>query len=161
MSIKSIMLITSLFLIFSAQNDHIGAYPSPDSDVDDEIQAAQSTHDMAPLLDPDHTKSPLLVEAEQPSSKKLFMRVQERVLEALENQDITGLVAPSLISESLVNEYDILKLANRIGFSLVGTENILKLRNTLKESSFIEKVEKALDKIEPFYQAYFWNETLD
>lgn len=174
MSIKSIFLLASLFWILSSHNAPIGAKCSPNINVDDKFESAQTRSHMSPLFD--HKKDPFLAkETIQPHTNSCPMKVQN----SLKDQDITDLLMPSLkfntlIDDTLIDDYNTLRLANSAGFSLtekdlslknelspVDAKKTSKLRTTLKESSFIEKIEKALVNMNPDLPSYHWNQMLD
>lgn len=167
MSIKSSLLLAGLFLILNSYSASIGA--KSDISAENEFENAQTRSHMKPLFD--HKKATSLSEETiQPHTDNLLLKVQD----ALKTQDIENLFTPSLELNTLIDEYNILQLAHRIGFSLteknLSPENELspvdaketsKLRTTLKESSFIEKIEKALLKMSPDLQSHHWNQMLD
>ncbi len=169
MSIKSTLLLAGLLLILNSHNAPIGAQYTSDINADDEFEKAQTRSNMRPLFD--HKKATSLSEETiQAHTNNLPMKVQD----ALKVQDITNLLMPSLELNTLIDAYNILQLANRVGFSRtekdwslknelspVDAKKASKLRTTLNEPSFIEKIEKALVKMDPYLQSYHWNQMLD
>ena len=167
MSIKSTLLLAGLFLILSSHNAPIGA--KSDINAKDEFENAQTRSHIRSLFD--HKKAPFLSEETiQPHTNNLPMKVQD----ALKDQDITDLLMPSLKFNTLIDDYNTLRLANRVGFSRtekdlslkneispVDAKKASKLRTTLKESSFIEKIEKALVNMNPDLPSYHWSQMLD
>src|SRR5262245_41532788 len=106
MSIKSITLICGLFLIFSSYSSTVA-----DSSIEEEIEAAESTRVMAPLLDLDHAKLPLLTEAKPTLSEKFSDRVTQTRVQKILDQDM--LAPMSLLKASnLVDDYNTLQFAN-------------------------------------------------
>ncbi|MCE3231131.1 MAG: hypothetical protein K0R52_1059 [Alphaproteobacteria bacterium] len=147
MSIKSTALMASLLLILSSP---VWAdYSAPGADADDEIETAIAQTQMAPLLDFDRIKLPALSEEDaESSSSKSLLNIQERVQEALENQEITGL-SPSWVSSSLIEDYKALELAKRIEFSPMGISK--------KNPSWLTRIEEALKKMGSPYESDFWS----
>lgn len=151
MSIKSILLLTSFFIILSSQNAVVRAdYSSPSIDAEDEIEAAQSMRAMGPLLDFDRAMVPLS-EFESPSPIRNFTLMAK---EALDKQEIPGLNGASFLTNELQDEILSYRFSMRIGFIPPQTATGEEMRDSLKKESWIEAIVKNLEKLTPYYGGY-------
>ena len=146
MSAKSILLISSLLIILSSQNTIVWAgYSSPSIAEEDEIEAAQSMKSMRSLLDLDYAAVPLS-EVESPSPMTNFTWMTE---EALDKQEIPGLSSASFLTTDLQDEISSYQLSRRVGFT-PSTGAAEEIRDSLKKESWIESIEKYLEKLAPY-----------
>jgi hypothetical protein len=138
MSIKTMLLLTSLSMILITQNGMVqAAYPPYD------IETAQSMKSMRPLLDLNQGVVPLS-EFEPASPMKNFTLMTQ---EALNQQKIAGISTPSLIFAELQDDITNYQFARRTIFASPETGIAEEVRNFLKTESLEEKVAKEAQEI--------------
>jgi hypothetical protein len=151
MSIKSTLIFTSLFIILSSYNAIVRADYLPSSITEEDgIEAAQSMKSMRPLLDLDHAMVPFS-EFESASQIKKFTLMTEK---ALDKQEIPGLQRTSFLANELQDEIISYQLGMKVGFIPSQTATAEETRDSLKKESWIEAIEKDLEKLAPYYRGY-------
>ncbi|MGV8948157.1 MAG: hypothetical protein ACOH2E_02140 [Candidatus Paracaedibacter sp.] len=141
MSIKTILVLTSLSLILSSQHTMVqAAYPPSGIVEQHDIEAAQSMKSMKPLLDHNQEIVPLSKFEPKSSMKNFTLTTQE----ALDKQEIAGMSASSLVSTELQDEITNYQFARRIGFTFIGMI-AEEQRNSLKMESLVGEVAKNLE----------------
>lgn len=150
MSIKSILLFTSLLVIL---NTSIRADSSSSNMPEgDDIEAAQSMKAMRPSFELEQEKIPLSEfdpELSEPGSIKNYTAMVE---EALDKVEIPGLKGASFVSAELENEIITEQLSKRLQFSP---------SEDSKEESWVQTLEKILEKSGPYKFDYYGYEMLD
>ena len=142
MSIKSIVLFTSLFVILSSQSNIVRAA------IDDEVEAAESMRSMKTLFDLNQNKIPLSeFAAESPMPKLLLKDNILMTQEALDKQMISGLKGTSVLLPGLENEIVNSQFAKRVQFS----PNDIK-----KQESWLQILEGKLEKFASYFPSEYY-----
>jgi hypothetical protein len=158
MSFKYTILISSIFLILSSQNNSIWAdYSSPSIAEEDEIEAAQARHNMAPLLDKaDWGNLPSLNETTMlPKMDRAMMQ------EVLDKQNVADMLTPSIITEILEADFKDLVFIRMAKFSPSQDVTDSKALDDLKSLSFKEKMEKSMERLSQFFPPHSLYNILD
>lgn len=151
MSIKSILVLICFSMILSGQNTMAQAAPAFSGAIEEhDIESAQSMKSMKPLLDLNQGMVPFS-EFEPKSSIKNFTLMTQ---EALDNQKIVGMSTSSLLSSELQDEIINYQFAKRVNFAVTETTGAEVARNSLKKESWLETMEKYLEKLAPYLNNY-------
>lgn len=151
MSIKSILVLICFSMILSGQNTMAqAAYASSGTVEEHDIEFAQSMKSMNPLLDLNQGMV-LFSEFEPKSSIKNFTLMTQ---EALDNQKIVGVSTSSLLFSELQDEMINYQFAKQVNFAGTETTGAEVARNSLKKESWLETMEKYLEKLAPYLDNY-------
>lgn len=158
MSIKYTLLISSIFLILSSQNNSVWAdYSSPIIAEEDDIKAPQAMHNMAPLME-----SADLMNLPSLSETTMLPKLDRSMMQdILDKQDVADLMTPFILTNNLKDELQSLNLSRMLQFKpgQEGTET--KVLEDLKNQSLKERVKASTEKLYPFFESYFAYQTLD
>lgn len=160
MSMKSTLLLSSLFLILCSQHNPVWAdYDSPSIAADDEVEDLQSQRAMAPLLENNNVLPAMKEDAQLPNiqltAELSTMAQQERLQEFLDQENLADYQTPSALDNDVQDDALLLTLSTKIQFSPNEDTISQDTRDALKSQTMKERIEKDLEKLGPYYQSYF------
>jgi len=155
---KPILLLAALLLV-SISHPSRADYNMP-IDIEDSLDSDVSHQQMKPLLDTEvgldeNVKRQILSEL----SKEKFSQMTEMSLADQITAATTQMVP--IISQELQEGITTVQFFDHIAFSPSNSKVADTVRDNLKETAFSEKLKNSLEKLNPYFQTYFWYQSLD